>query len=352
MREEQFWLLVSCKLSGEATADELAALDRFLLDHPEMAARLDPLSDWWAHPGASSPALKKGALQRHLRRLNKSEDHPSRTPRRRRLLLFAAGIAASIAAVFLFIDQWPQKKVDPPVAQNTVSTKRGSKSKIQLPDGSQVWLNADSRITYNESFRGAGREVHLCGEAYFDVVKDRNHPFIIHTSTIDVLVLGTTLNVRSYSNEKNTEAVLIHGSVQVTLLNNPDKKIILRPNDKLVVQNGKKLLLAGAGRTGPKEPDTTRMSLGKAHFKSTDSVATEVLWVKNKLAFDQESLETVALKIERWFNVKVTITEEALQHTEYSGVFEDESLPQVMEALRLTGNFHYTIRRREIMIRP
>ena len=120
----------------------------------------------------------------------------------------------------------------------------------------------------------------------------------------------------------------------------------------IVAVDGPELLLAGAGRTGPKEPDTTRMSLGKAHFKSTDSVATEVLWVKNKLAFDQESLETVALKIERWFNVKVTITEEALQHTEYSGVFEDESLPQVMEALRLTGNFHYTIRRREIMIRP
>jgi len=353
MREDQFWLLVSCKLSGEATADELAALDRFLRDHPEMAARLDPLSEWWSHPNSSSPALKKGALQRHLRRLNKSDDHPSRTPRRRRLFLFAAGIAASIAAVFLFINQWPQKKATPPVAQNSVSTKPGSKSKIQLPDGSQVWLNSDSRITYSESFRGAGREVHLCGEAYFDVVKDRNHPFIIHTSTIDVLVLGTALNVRSYSNEKNTEAVLIHGSVQVSLRNNPDKKIILRPNDKLVVQNGSKVSLAGAGRTAPKEPDTARIiSLGKAHFKEKDSVATEVLWVKNKLAFDQESLEAVALKMERWFNVKVTITEPALQHTEYSGVFEDETLPQVMEALRMTGNFHYTIRRREVMIRP
>ena len=179
MREEQFWLLVSLKLSGEATADELAALDRFLLDHPEMGARLDPLSDWWAHPVPSSPALKKGALHRHLRRLNNSEDHPSRTPRRRRLFLFAAGIAASITAFFLCINWWPVKKAAPPVAQNTVSTKPGSKSKIQLPDGSQVWLNADSRITYDESFRGAAREVHLCGEAYFDVVKDRDRKSVV-----------------------------------------------------------------------------------------------------------------------------------------------------------------------------
>ncbi|HLZ88177.1 MAG TPA: FecR domain-containing protein, partial [Puia sp.] len=303
--------------------------------------------------GASAPRMKKGALQRHLRRLNETEAPPSPAPRHRRFYLFAFTIAASLAAVFLFVYQWAPKKAVQPVAQNTVSTKPGSKSKIQLPDGSLVWLNADSRIIYNESFRGAAREVQLCGEAYFDVVKDHNHPFIIHTHAIDVLVLGTTLNVRSYSNERNTEAVLIHGSVQVTLRDNPAKKIILQPNDKLVVQNGRRLLLAPGGRAVQKEADTTQvMSLGKAHFKAKDTVATEVLWVKNKLAFDEESLESVALKIERWFNVKVLITDPSLQHIEYSGVFEDETLPQVMEALRLTGNFHYTIHRREVTIRP
>ncbi|GGA83910.1 FecR family protein [Puia dinghuensis] len=354
MREEQFWLLVSLKLSGEATAEDLAALDRLLEQHPEMGARLETLHDWWGHRSPSTPRLKKGAFQRHLRRLNESEHLPSRGPWRRRLYLLTAGVAACITAVLLFIHpRAPGTKIPQPVAQSTVSTKKGSKSKIQLPDGSQVWLNADSRITYNESFRGAAREVQLCGEAYFDVVKDRNHPFIIHTSTIDVLVLGTVLNVRSYSNETNTEAVLIHGSVQVTLRGHPEKKIILQPNDKLVVQNGKGVVVSGAGKAVSREADTSRvMRLGKVHFQERDSVATEVLWVKNKLAFDQESLENVALKIERWFNVKVVITNASLQHTEYSGVFEDESLPQVMEALRLTGNFHYTIHRREVTIRP
>ena len=354
MKEDQFWQLVSLKLSGEATAEDLAALDRLLEQHPELGARLDTLQDWWTQPAAASPGLKKGSLQRHLRRLNESEHLPSRGPWRRRLYLLTAGVAASITAVLLFIHpRAPEIKIPQPVAQNSVSTKKGSKSKIQLPDGSQVWLNADSRITYNESFRGAAREVHLCGEAYFDVVKDRNHPFIIHTSAIDVLVLGTVLNVRSYSNEKNTEAVLIHGSVQVTLRDHPDKKIIMQPNDKLVVQNGNGVLVPGAGRAVSRVADTTRVvRLVKAHFQERDSVATEVLWVKNKLAFDQESLESVALKIERWFNVKVVITDASLQHTEYSGVFEDESLQQVMEALRWTGNFHYTIHRREVTIRP
>src|SRR4029078_631833 len=101
---------------------------------------------------------------------------------------------------------------------NTVSTKRGSKSKVQLPDGTQVWLNADSRIAYNEKFQGNLREVTLEGEAYFDVVRDEKRPFVIHTAAIDIKVLGTAFNVRSYANEKNTETSLIRGSIEVTLV--------------------------------------------------------------------------------------------------------------------------------------
>jgi ferric-dicitrate binding protein FerR (iron transport regulator) len=88
------------------------------------------------------------------------------------------------------------------------------------------------------------------------------------------------------------------------------------------------------------------------HFPNRDSTAVDVLWVKNKLAFDKESLESVALKIERWFNVKVNITDDSLKRMEFSAIFEEEALPQVMEALRLTGNFHYTIQRRVVTIRP
>jgi transmembrane sensor len=355
MKEDLFWLLLSLKLSGEASAEELAALDRMLEENPEMNTRLDTLGDWWSHAAPTAPPLKKGALQRHLQRLNQSEDIPSRRRGGRRLFLFVAGIAASFAGFAFFIYHWTPRRPGPdlPVAHNSVSTKSGSKSKIQLPDGSQVWLNADSRLIYSENFGREAREVQLCGEAYFDVAKDQHHPFIIHTSTIDVRVLGTTLNVRSYSNEKNTEAVLIHGSVQVSLHNDPAKKIILQPNDKLIVTNGNRLLLSAASKAVKSEVDTTRvLSLGKAHYQGKDSTAIEVLWVKNKLAFDKESLEEVALKIEHWFNVKVNITEEALKQTEYSGVFEEESLPQVMEALRMTGNFHYSIHRRDVTIKP
>jgi ferric-dicitrate binding protein FerR (iron transport regulator) len=371
-QEDRFWLLVSLKLSGEATAEELAELDTFLQERPEMGLRLEILNGLWL--GEQVDLVRKNdGLSRHLQRLSNhlstptltydtespGEDVPLYLPeeiRRKgvyRLLWPMVGIAAAVVLVF-FISRRPEVVKNEPVqqvAENTISTKPGSKSKIQLPDGSQVWLNADSRITYNESFRGPFREVQVTGEAYFDVAKDKDHPFIIHANSIDVRVLGTSLNIRSYSNEKNTEAVLIRGSIEVTLRSSPDKKIILQPNDKLVVQNGKAIVVKGMPAV-QKYEDAPVMTLGKAHMQPKDTVAMDILWVKNKLSFDKETLDDVARKIERWYAVKVSISDERLKHTEYSAVFEDESLRQVMEALRMTGNFRYSISKREVTITP
>lgn len=373
MQEDRFWLLVSLKLAGETTAEELAELELLLQQRPEMGLRMEMLNGLWL--GAPEDQSRRNdALNRHLQRLSNhlstptlnyettvaAEETPALLPvetRRRgiyRLLWPMVGIAAAVALVF-FISRRPENVKSEhveQVAENTISTKPGSKSKIQLPDGTQVWLNADSRMTYNESFRGPFREVQITGEAYFDVVKDKDHPFIIHTNSIDVRVLGTSLNIRSYANEKNTEAVLIRGSIEVTLRSSPDKKIILQPNEKLVVQNGRAMVVKKGMPSVQKYEDAPVMTLGKAHIGPKDTVAMDILWVKNKLSFDQETLEDVARKIERWYAVKVTIRDERLKHTEYSAVFEDESLRQVMEALRMTGNFRYSINKKEVTITP
>jgi len=370
-QDERFWLLVSLQLSGEAMPEELAELETFLQQRPGMGVRMEALHGLWK--GASGQQDKRSdALNRHLQRLSNHLSSPALKyetgasveegeealvieerprSRTRRLLWPLAGAAAAAAAIFFYIGRRAPQAEELRTAQNTVSTKPGSKSKIQLPDGSQVWLNGDSRITYDESFRGPFREVQIVGEAYFDIAKDKDHPFIIHANSIDVRILGTSLNIRSYSNEKNTEAVLIHGSIEVTLHNSPDKKIILQPNEKLVVQNGKTLVLQDTPARH-REPEAPVMTLGKAHIQEKDSTVMAILWIKNKLAFDQEPLEDVARKLERWYDVKVTIKDERLKRMAYTAVFEDESLRQVMEALRLTGNFRYSISKKEVIITP
>lgn len=393
-REERFWLLVSLQLSGEATPEELIELQDILRQYPEWTFRREILQNSWRqHPPARID--KKEALNRHLQRLSShlatpvlqyeeaapaEEASPDEIPQRhpalvRRLLRWSAAAAILLLAFFLYKYTMSPTR---PLADNTVSTRPGSKSKIQLPDGTQVWLNADSRLTYQGTFTGPVREVQLTGEAYFDVAKDKDHPFIIHTPSVDIRVLGTAFNVRSYSNEKNTETALFQGSVEVTLRNSPDKKIVLRPNEKLIVRNDRALTTNGGSSTGSTSgssagsysgpgagqgtgqgsvadsTDEPLMTLGKVHFQreGADSSAKETLWTKNQLAFDETPLDVVAAQLERWYAVRVRITDLRLKEGRYSAVFEDESLEQVMEALKLTGNFHYTIRKKEVVITP
>jgi ferric-dicitrate binding protein FerR (iron transport regulator) len=158
-------------------------------------------------------------------------------------------------------------------------------------------------------------------------------------------------NVQCYGNEKNTETSLFQGSVEVTLKNLPDKKIILHPSEKLTVHNDE--MAVSDIKTKETDPDDEPvMTLGKVHYQQKDSSYIESLWTKNQLAFDDRSLEEVAKQIEHWYGVHITITDEKLKTARFSGVFEDETLPQVMEALKLIGDFHYTIHKKEVTITP
>ncbi len=380
-QDERFWLLVSLKLSGEATPEETHELASLLRDHPEWGLRMEQMANLWRQKPAESG--KEATFNRHLQRLSTHlsnpvlqyeqapeqatagpsaplpsdhKRHPAlvapsdfRVPGFRRLIP-AAAAAALIGAILLIILQ-THHKTTPAEGFNTVTTRAASRSKLQLPDGTLVWLNADSKLTYKVFDQNPTREVQLVGEAYFDVAKDKNRPFILHTQTIDIRVLGTAFNVQCYGNERNTETSLFQGSVEVTLKDLPDKKIILHPSEKLTVHNNE--MAVSDIKTKEADPDDEPvMTLGKVHYQQKDNTYIESLWTKNQLAFDDRSLEEVAKQIERWYGVHITITSEKLKTTRFSGVFEDETLAQVMEALKLIGDFHYTIHKNEVTITP
>jgi transmembrane sensor len=377
--EEHFWSLVSLKLSGEASPDELAELDSLLGQHPEWGLRVELFVNIWnsrtpSEAGNSRPQTgdfaetRRDSFSRHLQRLShhlaspvlqyeqvpaaKGDTDPD-APSSHRIRIRMAVAASLMGACALICLYTLHRHSGTGGGYNTVSTRPGSRSKVQLPDGTTVWLNADSRLAYNVSGPGPNREVQLTGEAYFDVAKDKDHPFLIHTPTIDLRVLGTTFDIRSYGNEHNTETSLFQGSVEVMLHNNPDKKIVLQPNEKLIIHNDEMTVSGIKVRPATDDtPDEPLMTVGKVHFQQKDSSYMETLWMKNQLAFDNRTLEEVALQIERWYGVHVTVTDPQMLSTRYSGVFEDENLQQVMEALRLTGNFNYTIRKKEVIITP
>src|ERR1019366_6846207 len=104
------------------------------------------------------------------------------------------------------------------------------KSKIVLSDGSVVTLNSETTLRYPAEFNGQTREVYLDGEAFFDVAKDHKHPFIVHAGKMNVRVLGTAFNIKSYANDATSETTLIRGAIEVTMSDRPSDRIILKPN--------------------------------------------------------------------------------------------------------------------------
>jgi len=351
--EERFWSLVSLQLAGEATPEEQTEIADLLRDHPEWHLRLELYTNLYnSHPQTTLDAGTTH-FSRHLQRLSNHLDTPPlkhEHPHRRRLFRPWMAAAAILLLAIAFI--WLLKTTNNSEQDfNTVSTRPGSRSKLQLPDGTTVWLNSDSRLSYKVT--NTTREVQLTGEAYFDVAKDKAHPFHVHTTTIDILVLGTAFDVRSYNNEHNTETSLFQGSVEVTLRNSPDKKIILHPEEKITVNNNEASVTSIKTKRQP-EPDADQplLTLGKVHRQQADSSAIETLWTKNQLYFDDRSLEEIGLALEHWFGVRVNITSETLKQRHFSGNFEEKTLPEVMEALQFTGMLHYSIKNKEVTITP
>jgi ferric-dicitrate binding protein FerR (iron transport regulator) len=234
-------------------------------------------------------------------------------------------------------------------AELAVSTKNGSRTNIQLPDGSKVWLNSGSTLTYDKQFGQEIREVVLSGEAFFDVVKNPEKPFIIHTSSMDIKVLGTQFNVKSYANDKSSEASLIHGSIEVSLKDRGSEKILLKPNEKIVVMNER--MIKDTALDGLKNvPSEPIIAVKKLNYTPIDSTIIETSWVDNKFSFQDESFEDIAVRMERWYGISVQFQDPSVKGMRFTGTFTNETINQALDALQITAGFHYNKQNNTILI--
>ena len=334
MNRDRIWTLMSRKLSGEATQAELSELDDLVKKHPDTDIPVQFIGEFWTIPTESDEEFLEATYHLHNKRLkergfdleiNRYEtgslnlDFAVDNKRKKRLLW--AGAAMVCIAVITFFTFLNNTSVTPAVkesiAQSEVSTKNGSRSKIQLPDGSSVWLNSGSKLVYDNQHFGTGiREVTLVGEAYFDVVKNPAKPFIIHTAKMDIKVLGTAFNVKCYPEDKNTETSLIRGSIEVTLKDRQEK-ILMKPNEKLILSNEDlkplKINTAQAKQPSLAVKEMPIIELGHLTLFPKDNSIVETAWVENKLLFSEESLGEIATKMERWYGVTIVIKSEKLK---------------------------------------
>ncbi len=265
-------------------------------------------------------------------------------PTLKKAWVWTASIAVGLIVIFLvYMGDFRAAKTMPIASENKLQKSLPAERKsFQLPDGSTVMLNSGSTLEILDGFNTHTREVKLNGEAFFDVTHNANVPFVIHTSSMKVKVLGTVFNIKAFPGETLSETTLIKGSVEVTLLNKSGKKVILHPNQKIIVPNrpvGE--LVSEKALAILKGGDYMIKGLS---YREADSSMVETEWTDNKLAFDDKSLEEIASQLERWYDVKITIENDAVKLLHFSGMFHQKTLTQVLNYLQLTSrSFQYKI---------
>lgn len=206
---------------------------------------------------------------------------------------------------------------------------KGKRSRITLADGTQVWVNADSRLEYPHNFMTAStRDVYLQGEAYFDVAPDSLHPFIVHVQGVEIKVLGTAFNIKGYKEEAKIEATLVHGRISiagdsaydhVTLAAN-QRAVFLKEKNRMVVENN----------------------------VMTDTYTS---WRNGVLVFEDQPIREILPILERTFNVRFLVDDESSLDCRFTAKINNKSLNEVLELFRTSDKIGYKIVANEVQIK-
>lgn len=201
------------------------------------------------------------------------------------------------------------------VAQYEIHVPYGKRQKVVLPDGTNVVLNAGSYLKYPEQFGKENRCVYFKGEAFFDVVKNKNYPFIIQSEDYKVRVLGTTFNLYNYEDSEELRLTLCTGKV---LMNFGEEQLKLAPGEQLVL-------------------DKNNMYLEREHVNTQNCK----LWMQNKLYFNRTPIQEVIRRVERAYNCTIKLDPNLTLNNFLSGTHDNKSLEAVLESIRLATGIKY-----------
>lgn len=201
-----------------------------------------------------------------------------------------------------------------------VEAPLGSKTKLTLPDGSTVWLNAGSKMVYSQGFGVSDRRLAFQGEGYFEVEKNDEMPFLVQTHDVNVTVVGTKFNFRNYPEDEEAVVELLEGKVALENQLKEESVRYLSPNEKMVLHKA-----------------TGEMDITSAKVKEA------TLWTENILLFDEDLLPDIVRKLERSYHVRIEIENEDLKQARFYGQFNqlEQNIYEVLDMLVETGRLEY-----------
>ena len=259
--------------------------------------------------------------------------HPSASNKpfiKRSFVIKVASIAASVAlligAISSLLIKGSIDTINREQAVTKIETPEGQKMLMTLPDETKVWLNSGSILSYTENFNKSDREISLCGEAFFDVTHSAKKEFIVKTTSVNVVVKGTTFDVSAYDEDPYVGVSLVEGKVDVMDRNN-NLLVELAPNENVKVN---------------------KSSLQYVHTKNIKDAFP--LWTKEQLVFYNVDLFEMTRKIERWYGVEIELINPIISQ-KYSFSVKTESIRELLELFNKIAPIEYSINGKEVTIR-
>lgn len=319
--------LIVCQLTGDIDDQGRVELQQWLSQSVAHEQYYREQQELWfsaVTPEELSKYHQEEAFEHFKKRIQTAKASPSR----RHWLSYAAA-----ACLLIFVSyasyRIGQHGVTSELANITIEAPQGSRTQLTLPDGSQVWLNAGSRMTYSQGFGISDRSVTLAGEGYFEVAKNAQLPFSVSSDNMTVRVLGTKFNFRDYPNDSEVVVTLTEGRVALNSNRHQQEETQLAPGHRAVMD---------------KASGSVDVEVCEAQQAAT--------WTQGLLTFDGETLEQIVHDLERSYNVTITIADSSLKQLHFYGDFlrQEQTLSEVLDALSATGKVRYRQTDREVTL--
>jgi ferric-dicitrate binding protein FerR (iron transport regulator) len=346
-------LLIISYLTGSISDDDLCRLNDWIRQDPGNREQFNLLKNTWLLAGYKPENISEHRKEfpGALHRLNEKLERPDSLykPNRFKFLRLAASwiifLALGSIITYLYISKNRVAQIAGDSGKVEVHSPLGSRSRITMPDSTLIWLNAGTTISYDKGYGIDERAVDLDGEAYFEVKSDSRHPFIVHTSEIDVRALGTRFNVKAYPEEQNITATLEEGKIDINVPGSGKKKeiIMLKPNENFIYH--KKL----TGKEEKSEVLTDEPAAGKElqsqNIDVISNVKTELFtsWKDQRWIIEREPFTTLVPMLERRYNMKIIFENPGMRDFKFTGTVENESIGELLNAIKFTAPIEYSI---------
>lgn len=324
--------LIGTYLTARLDTSSLEELKAWIAESPENEKYFMQKQEIWfsALAGKESDVYNKDVAFQRFKQQIAGTGKLRNTPLRKAFRFWRYAAVVALLAALSYFSYWQGGvHVKANFSDIVVEAPLGSKTKLFLPDGTLVWLNAGSRLTYSQGFGVDNRKLELDGEGYFEVYRNENIPFVVKSKDLEVEVLGTVFNFCDYQEDEEAIVSLLKGKVELNNLLKAENKVCLLPNQR-----------ASLNKTN-----------GRINIKTvTASNASQ--WTNGYLFFDEELLPDIAQELERSYNVKISIESAALMQLRFYGnlIRREQSLNEVLEVLSSTGKIRYRTEGRNVVL--